>query len=189
MELTLIRHPRPALPAGTCIGATDIECAAGWEAHADRLARVLSAPDRLFTSPAKRCQMLAERLGGAYRLRPTPDARLDELNFGEWEGQRWTDIGHSATAILGGGSDFFDQAPPGGESYRDLMTRIDAFLAELGQSFERIAVVTAAGPIRAMLDRCLELPAEAGARFDVGFGRTTRLAERGGSWRLEVLNA
>ncbi len=188
MELTLVRHPRPALPAGTCVGRTDVECAAGWEAHAERLARVLSAPDRLFTSPARRCQVLADRLGAAYRLRPTADARLDELDFGEWEGQRWSDIGHSATQILGGG-DFFDQAPPGGESYRDLTTRIDAFLADLGQSFERIAVVTAAGPIRAILVRCLELPAESGARFDVGFGRTTRLSERGGSWRLEVLNA
>jgi alpha-ribazole phosphatase len=188
MELTLIRHPRPALPAGTCVGKSDVECAAGWEAHAERLARVLSAPDRLYTSPARRCQVLADRLGAAYRLRPTSDPRLDELDFGEWEGQRWSDIGHSATQVLGGG-DYFDQPAPGGESYRDLLTRIDAFLAELGSSFERIAVVTAAGPIRAILVRCLELPAEAGARFEVGFGRTTRLSERGGRWRLELLNA
>ena len=187
MELTLVRHPRPAVPAGTCVGRLDVECAAGWEAHADRLTRVLSSPDRLFTSPAKRCQVFAERLGAAYRIKPSADARLDELDFGDWEGQRWADIGHTATQVLGG--DFFDQAPPRGESYRDLLTRIDAFLADLGASFERVAIVTAAGPIRAMLVRCLELPPEAGARFDIGFGRTTRLSERGGAWRLEVLNA
>jgi alpha-ribazole phosphatase len=188
MELTLIRHPRPSLPAGTCVGRLDVECAGGWEPHAERLARVLGTPDRLFTSPARRCVVLAERLGAGYRLAPSVDPRLHELDFGEWEGRRWADIGHTATQILGS-SDFFDQAPPGGESYRDLMTRIDAFLAELGSTFERVAIVTHSGPIRALLVRCLELPVESGARFDVGFGRMTRLAERGGAWRLEVLNA
>lgn len=187
MELTLIRHPRPALPADVCIGQMDVECAAGWEAHADRLSRIVPAPDRLITSPLKRSSALADRLAATYRLVPEVDPRLVELSFGEWEGKRWSDIGHTATQVLG--ADFFDHAPPGGESYRAMMKRVDAFLMDLGTSFERIVVVSHSGPIRALLCRCLDLPAESGARFDVGFGRATRLAERGGAWRLEVLNA
>ena len=187
MELTLIRHTRPTLPADVCIGQMDVQCAAGWEAHAERVSRIVSAPDRLITSPAARCRVLAERLGATYRLVPEVDARIQELNFGEWEGQRWSEIGHTATQILS--ADFFDNSPPGGESYRDMMKRVDAFLVDLGASFERVAVVSHPGPIRALLVRCLDLPAEAGARFDVGFGRVSRLAQRGGAWRLEILNA
>ena len=187
MELTLIRHPRPALPADASIGQMDVDCAAGWEAHAERLARIVTAPDRLISSPLKRSLVLAERLGSTYRLTPEVDERLKELSFGEWEGKRWSDIGHTATQVLG--ADFFDHSPPGGESYRDMMKRVDAFLMDLGESFERVAVVSHSGPIRALLVRCLDLPAEAGARFDVGFGRVSRLAQRGGAWRLEVLNA
>ena len=187
MELTLIRHTRPTLPADVCIGQMDVECAAGWEAHAERIARVVGAPDRLITSPLKRCQVLAERLGVSYKLTPELDPRLLELSFGEWQNRRWSEIGHTATQVLG--ADFFDHAPPGGESYRDMMKRVDSFLVDLGESFERVAVVSHSGPIRALLVRCLDLPAEAGARFDLGFGRASRLAQRGGAWRLELLNA
>jgi alpha-ribazole phosphatase len=186
MELALIRHPRASAPPDVCVGQLDVDCAAGWEAHAERLSRVLATPDRLLTSPSRRCRALAERLASAYRLTPAADARLLELNFGEWEGRRWSDIGHTADALA---ADYLERAPPGGESYRDLMARIDSLLEDLGSSFERVAIVTHAGPVRGLLVRCLGLPPAAGARFDIGFGRVTRLARRGGPWTLEVLNA
>lgn len=187
MELVLIRHPRTALPADVCVGRLDAECAPGWEAHADRLQRVLSAPDRLYASPLKRCRLIAERLGAAYRITPALDRRLEEIDFGTWEGRRWADIDRAENETWA--ADPLRAAPPDGESYEMMLARVDSFLAELGDSFERIAIVTHAGPLRAILVRCLGLPVEAGWRFDAGYGRLTRLAQRGGDWRLEVLNA
>ena len=187
MELALIRHPRPATASDVCVGQLDVECAPGWQAHADRLLRVLAVPDRLITSPSQRCRLLAERLGSAYRLAPELEPRLMELNFGAWEGRRWSDIGPAASETWV--ADQLGGAPPGGESYGALLARVDAFLATLGASFERVVIVSHAGPLRALLVRCLGLAPEAGWRFDVGHGRVTRLAERGGAWRLEVLNA
>ena len=187
MELSLIRHPRPATSADVCVGQLDVECAPGWQAHADRLQRILAVPDRLITSPLQRCRLLAERLGAAYRIAPVLEPRLMELNFGAWEGRRWTDIGRAESETWA--ADYLGSAPPDGESYSELLARVDAFLADLGSSFERIVLISHAGPLRALLVRCLGLAPEAGWRFDIGHGRLMRLAERGGSWRLEVLNA
>jgi alpha-ribazole phosphatase len=186
MELTLIRHPRPAAPEDACIGQLDPECAPGWEAHVERLRRILARPDRLYTSPSRRCRALAGRLAITHRLTPEVDPRLLELNFGEWEGRLWRDIGAAAETVA---ADYLDRAPPGGECYRDLMARTEEFVADLDPSTGRIAVVTHAGPIRSLLVHCLGLPPAAGGRFDVGFGRVTRLAGHGRTWRLEVLNA
>lgn len=187
MELALIRHPRTAAAADVCVGQLEVDCAPGWEAHADRLQRVLAAPDRLITSPLGRCRVFADRLGHAYRIAPETDDRLRELHFGEWEGRRWSEIDQGETQTWT--SDPLRAAPPGGESYDQLLARVDSFLADLGASFERIALVTHAGPLRAVLVRCLGLPPEAAWKFDVGYGRVTRLSQRGGDWRLEVLNA
>lgn len=187
MELALIRHPRTAVAADVCVGRLDVDCAPGWEAHADRLQRVLATPDRLYSSPLTRCRVLAERLGAGHGLAPTLDRRLEEIDFGTWEGRRWSDIDRAESETWAGNP--LRSAPPGGESYEALLGRVDQFLAELGESFERVAIVTHAGPLRAILVRCLDLSPDAAWRFDVGYGRLTRLAQRGGAWRLEVLNA
>ena len=187
MELALIRHPRTKIAADVCVGQLDVELAAGWEAHVDRLTKVLPSPDRLYSSPLQRCRRFATRLGAAYGAQPQLDERLRELHFGEWEGRRWSEIDRAESDPWA--ADYLHSAPPGGESYQAMLARVDAFLAGLGASFERVAVVSHAGPMRAFLVRCLDLAPEAAWKFDVGYGRLTRLSERGGSWRLEVLNA
>jgi alpha-ribazole phosphatase len=187
MELALIRHPRTSVAADVCVGQLDVECASGWEAHVERLQRVLGTPDRLVCSPLVRCRGLADLLGRSYGLAPELDDRLKELHFGRWEGRRWSEIDRAESDRWA--ADYLHATPPGGESYEALLTRVDAFLADLGRSSERVAIVTHAGPLRAVLVRCLGLPPQAAWKFDVGYGRVTRLAQRGGEWRLEVLNA
>ena len=186
MELSLIRHPRPATDPDVCIGQLDVECAGGWEAHAERLARVLANPTRVYTSPARRCRALAQRLAAPLGLEPRVEARLLELDFGDWEGRRWSEIGRAAPLRA---ADHLNLAPPGGETWGALLGRVGAFLSTLGPELERVAIITHAGPVRAALVHCLDLPAAAGARFDVGYGRLTRLTGTGGDWRLELLNA
>ena len=94
MKLWLVRHAQPLIAPGVCYGATDVAADAQATLQAARaLATVL--PDRvpIIASPLQRCERLAHCLQGlrpdlAYRT----DARLVEMDFGSWEGQRWDAI-------------------------------------------------------------------------------------------------
>ena len=92
MELWLIRHSAVAVAPGTCYGATDVPLAQ----DAGTAAAVLRAhlPDEfeLHSSPLSRCRLLAQALHRA----PRSDARLAEMDFGQWEGRRFADIGREA---------------------------------------------------------------------------------------------
>jgi alpha-ribazole phosphatase len=186
MELLLIRHTRPEADPELCIGQLDVDCAAGWEPHADRLGKIVPKPDRLYTSPARRCRLLADRLAPGWQLAPRADARLLELDFGDWEGRPWSSIGHDLKGRADGSHAL---APPHGETWGALLVRVGAFLDGLGTHAGRVAIVTHAGPVRAALVHCLGLPAVAGSRFEIGYGRLSRLSSVDGEWRLEVLNA
>lgn len=80
----------------------------------------------------------------AYRT----DERLQEINFGHWEGFTWAELpdrdpeGYRARL-----ADPFGWRPHGGESYRDLMERIAAWLVTL----ETDAVVVSHGGVSRVL--------------------------------------
>ena len=142
MGLILLRHPRVDAP-GLCYGRFDPPLAPGVE-DAVALA-VLRCPraEHLLTSPAARCQSLATALGAALGLTPEPDPRLQELDFGVWEGRAWADLPRAETDRWA--EDPERRAPPGGESFMQLSSRVRAALA----GRDRTVAVTHAGPIRA----------------------------------------
>jgi len=151
MRLWLLRHARVALPEGVCYGASDVAAdAQATEAAARQWAE--RVPPRLAVqhSPLQRCERLALSLQA---LRPDltleSDARLRELDFGDWEGRPWSAVGREAMdAWLAD----FAQARPGGhgESVAALMARVGAAFDDWRAS-ERDAVwVTHAGVIRAV---------------------------------------
>ena len=115
MEVILVRHTAPDVPAGTCYGQTDVplkdtfveEATATWEVLA-----ALGAPDAVFTSPLSRCVRLAEFCGYPDAIR---DNRLLEMNFGEWEMQRYEEI--RDPYIEDWYADYINLPVPGGESF------------------------------------------------------------------------
>jgi alpha-ribazole phosphatase len=148
MELWLVRHPRPQVEAGICYGWLDLPLAEPAAAAAARLrprlpANLTELP--LWSSPSRRCRELA----AALHPRPRIDARLREMNFGAWEGRSWEEIDRALLdAWVKEPADF---APPGGESARDVLTRLLAFLAEREAAPERRAIlVTHAGILRVL---------------------------------------
>ena len=187
MELMLIRHPRTTADTDVCVGQLDVAAAPGWEAHADRLVKVLGRPDRVIASPLIRAAALGRVLADRHRVTLELDARLMELHFGRWEGRRWSEIDRTESDPWA--EDYLHRAPPGGESYQTLLDRIASLLGELSGTETRIALVAHAGPIRAVLTQCLGLDPSSGWRFDIGHGRLTRLIERENIWRLDLLNA
>lgn len=117
------------------------------------LAKLIEDIDRFdfIASPLSRTretmEIVRETLGlerPGYRT----DPRLKEINFGHWEGFAWSELpdrdpeGYQARL-----ADPFNWRPRNGESYRDLMERIRAWL----ESLERNAIVVSHGGVSRVL--------------------------------------
>jgi alpha-ribazole phosphatase len=125
MRLFLVRHPLPAVPPGTCYGATDLPLADDPAAQAGVLRQLLPADIPMYSSPLTRCRLLAEALHPA----PVFDDRLREIDFGTWEMQPWDALDRGLLDAWA--ADPFRFVPPGGEAVAALRARVAAFLAEL----------------------------------------------------------
>ena len=130
--LWLQRHARPLIAPGTCYGRTNM--AADDKATADAASGLIGAwreaglaPGVLWHSPLQRCEQLALAICA---LEPyfakNAHPGLVEMDFGDWEGQRWDDIDRSA--IDAWTRDFVHHAPGGGESLALMMERVAAAL-------------------------------------------------------------
>ena len=146
MSAVLIRHTRIVPPPGVCFGRTDVPLAETFAAEAAAVrGRLPWTPSAVWTSPAQRCRALAEFLApGAVRV----DSRLQELDFGAWEGRPWEEFrGPESEAWA---LDPWHRRPPGGETAAELWMRVAAVREEvLARAMERIVLVTHAGVIRA----------------------------------------
>ena len=151
MDVILVRHTRPAIPAGVCYGATDLDLASGFDDEAAAIAAALPPVDRLVSSPLRRCRRLAERIGTVQGIAPVFDERLRELDFGTWEGVPWDSI--PRTELDAWAADFFHARPHGGESVHMLRERVGAAIADYRQRGVPHVVVTHAGVIKAALAR------------------------------------
>lgn len=144
--MILYRHPTPAAEPGLCYGRLDIGLAPSARAEI-AAARRAAAPFRtIVASPAFRARALAEALAEASGAALRFDERLLELDFGAWEGKRWFAIPRRESAPWA--EDPRRRAPPGGETFAALEGRVLAAAAEAGPE---AALVTHAGPIRALL--------------------------------------
>ncbi len=138
--ITLVRHPAVAA-GGRCYGRTDLPLAV--EGDAARLAaRLAPVGGTVWTSPARRCRGVAAALG-AHRV----DPRLQELDFGAWEGLRWDDVPRAALDAWA--ADPWGFAPPGGESGAALVARVRAFRRALPPGDH--VVISHGGPLKVLL--------------------------------------
>ncbi|WP_421956553.1 histidine phosphatase family protein [Polaromonas sp.] len=172
MNLWLVRHAQPMVTPGTCYGQLDVPADAdATRDSAQELAKVLPAIISVAVSPLQRCEQLARNLRG---LRPDlsckTDARLQEMNFGRWEGQAWADIPRTE---LDGWASSFDSYAAGqtGESVTQFMARVASAFDTLPHDADTLWI-THAGVIRAVelitrgvrrIDRADQWPASAPA--------------------------
>lgn len=150
MKLWLVRHAQPVLASGVCYGRLDVAADAAATAQCARaLATLLPHATRVLTSPLQRCEALAHVL---YGLRPDlaymTEPRLQEMDFGLWEGCAWQEIPQAELAAWV--SDFADYAVGRhGESVTRVMTRVAAAFDEI-QGASDTLWITHAGVIRAV---------------------------------------
>lgn len=143
MTLYLVRHPQPDVAPGLCYGASDVPVldAEVARVHAALAAKGLPGDLPVYSSPLRRCALLAERLAPG---RATRDARLAEMNFGEWELRPWSAIPRGDVDAWT--ADLLRYRPGGAENVLDVARRVRAFVDDLGAA--SALVVCHAGTIR-----------------------------------------
>lgn len=176
MDIYLIRHTKTDTLKGLCYGQSDVALAESFPEEAHLLQQKLpelKSNSLLFSSPLTRCVKLAERLSDNV----TTDARLLELDFGDWESRRFDDIDDE---VLQHWTDnFVHVAPPNGESFIDLYERAGSFWQDVVQGMpmasEQILIITHAGVIRALFAYILKLPPANSFQFQVDVGSVHKL--------------
>jgi alpha-ribazole phosphatase len=166
VQVFLIRHPRPLIAAGCCYGRLDVDCADPLPLAA-RLRPLLPQGTPVIASPLRRARQLAEAIDPKARI----DERLAEIDFGEWEGRDWNEIDRAALDAWA--ADLLGFTPPGGESVAGLRQRAIDFAASLAGP--RVALVTHAGIIRALLGHWQNLPTAEWTQLKFEFGSITQI--------------
>lgn len=198
MDLILIRHPAPAIDAGVCYGKSDVPLAGEAADSVRSIVTRLSAlavprPEIFVTSPLRRCADVAHRLARHFERTCGIDPRLQEIDFGQWEGQRWDAIDRAALDAWA--ADLREARMHGGESVAQFEARVDAWLTPWREPViagpSSVFAVTHAGVMRTiaalLLDEALETtltwPLEMAALVWL------RRNDDGSGWRLLHWNA
>lgn len=172
MQVYLIRHTSPEIEKGICYGQSDILLNLNvFDAEVEKISSILPKDiEHIYSSPLKRCSLLAEKLSENVSLHPD----LMELNFGNWEMQKWTDLtSEKFTAWM---EDFVHVKTENGESYADLYFRTQRFLDFLlKQNHKKVALVCHAGNIRSIMSYLLDLPLANSFRFHLNYASVVEI--------------
>ena len=167
MEIYILRHTKVAVGEGVCYGHSDVPLADTFEDEAKVLEKKLQANfDAVYSSPSQRCIKLATVIADTDYI---IDHRLLEMDFGNWENNRWEDLSKEALDLWM--KDFVHIRTENGESLEDLQKRVISFLDELlKSSYQKVLIITHSGVIRCIGAYILEIPLKNIFKFPVTFG-------------------
>lgn len=200
-RLWLVRHGHTVWHGtGGVAGRTDVDLSddgrGAVRALVPSLGAMLAArgPDvRWWTSPTSRTrETLALLRTGIEGAEPVEDARLAELDFGDWEGSTWSDVHRDHGALLAAwGDDWVSGAPPNGETFGAQAERAGRWLARaVEEGADDTVAVTHGGTVRALLALALGHPLRDAMRFAVDPASVTCVERTGqGGWLLRLSNA
>lgn len=194
MRLALVRHAETAEDTrGRCYGRLDVGLSVAGREQCARLAEVFRGePLRsVWASPAIRARETAEAIAAPHRLDVGVIEALRELDFGELEGRAYDEIAVTDPDLYAR----WMTAPttvrfPGGESYSDLQSRVDAGIAALLERHDDglAVVVTHGGVVRAVLRSVLDFPAERIFRLSIDPAAITTLEWLDGEPVVQAVN-
>ncbi len=201
-----VRHAPVVGHGGRIYGQDDLDCDCSDAATFQALARLLPADPVWVTSHLRRTHQTARsihaQLPGGAALEPLVEPDLAEQHFGDWQGLTHDELAERrngewhrfwlAPAV---------EAPPGGESFVQVVERVAAVIARLSREHAGcdIVAVTHGGTIRAALAVALDLDPEralAIATENCGLTRVDHIAGEAGShapgtaavWRVAHVN-
>lgn len=162
-RVLFMRHPQTEFNnTGRLSGRIDVGLSEVGREQATRAAAALVAwkPDRIITSPLKRCHAIADAAARELGVEPIEDGRVIEIDFGEAEGiekGRLADMGLAFPwQIVDGRS----VAAPRAESFEDLIERARGFVNYVATLRGKTAVVTHGGFSRAVFAAAYDEPVE-----------------------------
>ncbi len=184
MEIYLVRHTTPDVEKGICYGQSDLSLVNGFSDEVDDLRKKLPMDfDAIYSSPLSRCIQLAHSLEGII----VSDERLMEMNFGDWEMRNWNEL--PQTELNAWMSDFVNVKVPNGESFRELISRVEGFLTEvLKSNMTKVCIVSHAGVIRAILGHFLELDPKDFFKLNIDYGGLSLVKITNGVANLKFVN-
>ncbi|MEM1298300.1 MAG: histidine phosphatase family protein [Pseudomonadota bacterium] len=142
--MIFLRHPVTEAAPGLCYGRMDLGLGAEAPGQIETALRTCPRILRITSSPARRCRELAEAIATRDEANLTFDTRLWEMDFGDWEGLLWSEIPRDQSDPWA--EDFWNIAPPGGETFREVHARVSDALSEI---VEGTVVIAHGGVIRA----------------------------------------
>lgn len=183
-RLALLRHAETAWSVeGRIQGQTDVPLLPDQKIRlVDELKEM-----RIVASPLRRCVETAALLGcGAAEREP----RLAEMRWGAWEGKRLAELRRELGAAMAENeARGWDFRPEGGESPREVLARVQPWLAEVAARGEPTLAVTHRGVIRVVLAQALgwDLRGKPPVKLDWSAFHAFRLGA-GGAPSVESLN-
>ncbi len=173
MEVYLIRHTTPDVAKGICYGQTDLKMAETCQQEFEEIKKHLpDKNDAIYSSPLIRCRMLAEWLSNDEPVTFNDD--LKEMNFGEWEMEKWDDI--NQLELERWMKDYLNISPPNGESLQEMSIRVHRFWDQLLKSQHQVVfVVTHAGVIKVLQSIFHNRPLLDCVTYKLHYGEVLRL--------------
>jgi broad specificity phosphatase PhoE len=182
--LIFLRHGEGDGVAGRCIGHTDVPLS---KQGADSIRRVVengigslcegySGKIRLVSSDLSRATASAAIVASLLGLSLEIDSRLRELDFGAWDGHRWSVIERTDPVRFQSWMDQWTElAPPDGESVTDILGRAAAWIADAAPQDNDgcCIVVSHAGWIRAALTQLFAMEPARFFDFRVEYAHAT----------------
>ena len=200
-----VRHAPVVDHGGKIYGQLDIACDVSDTASFEGLAVKLPKGAVWLTSHLSRTTNTANailRAGGPAPTNPEKfitEQDLAEQSFGDWQQCSWNDLharGEPEYKAFWENPGY--EAPPGGESFADLLARTSAVIGRVNDSYpgRDIIAVTHGGTIRAAVALAMQLEPMAALGVTVANLTLTRLdyvsdglyRGQGGVWRIEGIN-
>lgn len=156
----------------------DMELSPRGHEQAQALADYLHAQplEAVYVSSMKRAQQTLAPLVARNGHQPKVLHDLREVDFGDWTGLNWEEVG---TKFRVSAFDWLDKmeeaAIPGGESAQQLRARVQPCVQQMlqGHHGKNVAVVCHGGIVRMILAILLDLPLSKMARVQIEYGSVT----------------
>ncbi|MGN9912398.1 bifunctional RNase H/acid phosphatase [Phytohabitans sp. LJ34] len=159
-RLLLVRHGATALTAQRRYsGRGDVPLSDAGLAQARatgaRVKALAPSVAAVVSSPLVRCtrtaEIIAETLGRGVPVEVEPD--LVECDFGAWEGKTFTEVRAQWPDEMDAWLGSTEEAPPGGESFRAVATRVRRVVATLHKGYPEstVVVVSHVSPLKILL--------------------------------------
>lgn len=195
MRLILLYHGETDDSAGRCIGRTEVPLSPAGRRRMEDLAAQwpYPPPAALIASSRQRSYAALTPFARRFGRLPQVDARLDEQDFGAWDGQLWSRLYEDrGTDVREWINDWAGRPPPDGESFEQMARRCVAWLDALvthGPDDEAILVASHAGPIRALACHALAIPLQHALLLRLDHGHAAAFRRHHGRFELCYWNA